>query len=152
MAAAGLPKERRAAEARAIASTRSWRREDATQPLAITAAATNAQGRHNEAISTYDELLPTFTTVFGAEHPQTLVLRSNRAQTLIALSRYTECEAERAAGAHTAARHKEEALQRIAAVASNRLIYALNASTASLAPASWQPWASGSRSATRCPP
>ncbi|MEU0837784.1 tetratricopeptide repeat protein [Streptomyces sp. NPDC005969] len=114
------------AEARAVASFRSWPREDAPQALSIAAAAMGAQGRHAEALVAYDALLPVFGRVFGAEHPQTLRLRSNRAQTLAVLFRHAECEAECADLARAAARGRGPEMPLIAAAAQNGLIYALN--------------------------
>jgi tetratricopeptide (TPR) repeat protein len=95
------------AEARAVASRRSWPpRQDAPLARGLAAAATSAQGRHLEALATFDELLLVFRSVFGAGHPQTLLLRSNRAQTLTALSRHAECERECAAVARATARER----------------------------------------------
>ncbi|UWE10672.1 tetratricopeptide repeat protein [Actinacidiphila bryophytorum] len=114
-------------EARAVASRRSWPpRRDAPLARALAAAATSAQGRHIEALTEYDALLLVFRGVFGTEHPQTLTLRSNRAQTLTALSRYAECEKECAAVARAAARGKGPEMPYIAAAAQNGLIYSLN--------------------------
>ncbi|MFE3187100.1 tetratricopeptide repeat protein [Streptomyces violascens] len=109
-----------------MASYRSRPHEEAPQALSIAAAATGAQGRHAEALDAYDELLPVFGRIFGTEHPQTLRLRSNRAQTLAVLSRHTECEAECAALAQAAARGRGPAMPLVAAAAQNGLIYALN--------------------------
>jgi tetratricopeptide (TPR) repeat protein len=86
----------------------------------------SAQGRHSEALTAYDELLLVFRRVFGVEHPQTLMLRSNRAQTLTALARYAECETECASVVRVAARGKGPEMPSIAAAAQNGLIYALN--------------------------
>jgi tetratricopeptide (TPR) repeat protein len=114
-------------EARVVAGRRSWPpRQDAPLARSLAAAATSAQGRHIEALSAYDELLLVFRSVFGAEHPQTLILRSDRAQTLSALSRYAECEEECAAVARAAARGKGQEMSYIVAAAQNGLIYALN--------------------------
>ncbi|WP_342745289.1 tetratricopeptide repeat protein [Streptomyces colonosanans] len=117
------------AEARAVAAARSRPRDDPYAPLAlsIAALATDAQGRHAEAASTYDALLPVFGRIFGVEHPQTLQLRSNRAQTLSALARHVECEEECAAVARAAARGTGPEMPFIAAAARNGLVYALNA-------------------------
>ncbi|MFR9799568.1 tetratricopeptide repeat protein [Streptomyces sp. MS06] len=114
------------AAARAVASFRSWPREEAPQALSIAAMATGAQGRHAEAADAYDALLPVFGRIFGAEHPQTLRLRSNRAQVLAVLSRHTECEAECTALARAAARGRGRGMRLIAMAAQNGLIYALN--------------------------
>ncbi|WP_189190795.1 tetratricopeptide repeat protein [Streptomyces albiflavescens] len=117
------------AEARAVAAARSRSRDDPYAPLALSMAAlaTAAQGRHAEALAGYDALLPVFGRIFGAEHPQTLKLRSDRAQTLSALTRHAECEAECAAVARAATRGTGPDMPLIAAAASNGLIYALNA-------------------------
>jgi tetratricopeptide (TPR) repeat protein len=115
------------AEARAVASRRSWPpRQDAPLARSLAAAATSAQGRHLEALTAFDELLLVFRSVFGAGHPQTLLLRSNRAQTLTALSRHAECEKECAAVARAAASGTGAEMPYIAAAARNGLIYALN--------------------------
>jgi tetratricopeptide (TPR) repeat protein len=113
-------------EARAVASARSWPREEAPVALSIAAAAAGAQGRHAEALATYDELLPVFGKIFGAEHPRTLTLRSNRAQTLTALSRHAECQAECVAVARAATRRRGWEMPLIRAAAQNGVIYALN--------------------------
>ncbi|WP_327250441.1 tetratricopeptide repeat protein [Streptomyces sp. NBC_01244] len=83
------------AEARSVAAARARPRNDMYAPLAlgIAALAAGAQGRHAEAVTTYDALLPVFGKTFGAGHPQTLKLRSDRAQVLTALGRYPEAEA-----------------------------------------------------------
>ncbi|WOT38042.1 tetratricopeptide repeat protein [Streptomyces coeruleorubidus] len=117
------------AEARAVAAARPRRRDDVHPPLAlgIAALATGAQGRHAEAVTAYDALMPVFGRIFGAEHPQTLKLRSDRAQALTALARYAECEAECAAVAEAATRGTGPEMPRIVTAARNGLIYALNA-------------------------
>ncbi|POX50930.1 hypothetical protein C3488_13310 [Streptomyces sp. Ru72] len=118
------------AEARAVAAARSRPRDDPHAPLAlsIAALAASAQGRHAEALATYDAVLPVFGRVFGAEHPLTLKLRSDRAQTaLSALDQHAECEAECAAVARAAMRGTGPEMPLIAAAAHNGLIYALNA-------------------------
>ncbi|OAH15046.1 hypothetical protein STSP_16650 [Streptomyces jeddahensis] len=118
------------AEARAVAAARSRPRDDPHVPLAlsIAALAASAQGRYAEALATYDAALPVFGRIFGAEHPQTLKLRSNRAQTtLSALDQHAECEAECAAVAQAATRGTGPEMPLIAAAAHNGLIYALNA-------------------------
>lgn len=116
-------------ETRAVAAPLSRRRDDMYAPLAasIAAPATGAQGRHAEAVIAYDALLPVFGSVFGAEHQQTLKLRSERAQTLSAPARYAECEAECAAVAQAAARGRGPEMSLIVVAARNGLIYALNA-------------------------
>lgn len=117
------------AEARAVAVARARPRDDMYAPLAlsIAALATGAQGRHAEAATAYDALLPVFGRIYGAEHPQTLKLRSDRAQALSAVARYAECEAECAAVARAATRSTEPEMPLVAAAARNGLIYALNA-------------------------
>ncbi|MER6288760.1 tetratricopeptide repeat protein [Streptomyces sviceus] len=112
------------AAARAVAAERP---EHAPLALSLAALSTGAQGRHAEALAGYDELLPVFGRQFGAEHPQTLLLRSNRAQTLTALGRHAECEAECAAVARAATQVKGPERQRMTAAARNGQIYALNA-------------------------
>ncbi|MQY34379.1 hypothetical protein SRB17_23470 [Streptomyces sp. RB17] len=116
------------AEARAVAEARSVLRLDSFAPLALSlsALAMSAQGRHADALATYDELLPVFGRSFGAEHPQTLKLRSDRAQTLLTLGRYAECEAECAAVARIAGRGVGPEMPLIAGAARNGLIFALN--------------------------
>ncbi|WP_329301653.1 tetratricopeptide repeat protein [Streptomyces sp. NBC_00659] len=117
------------AEARGVAAAHSRRRGDAWAPIAlgIAALATNAQGRHAEALAAYDELLPVFGRTFGAEHVQTLKLRSDRAQALTALGRHAECEAECAAVSQIAARGTGPEMALTAAGARNGLAFALNA-------------------------
>lgn len=112
------------AEARGVAASRP---ADAPSALAVAALAMGAQGRHAEALAEYDALLPLFGRGFGAEHPQTLMLRSNRAQTLIALGRYAECETECAAVARAAVRVTGPERPRMEAAARNGQIYAVNA-------------------------
>ncbi|MEV0176317.1 tetratricopeptide repeat protein [Streptomyces sp. NPDC050803] len=116
------------AEARAVAAARSRPRDDIYAPLALSLAAlaTGAQGRHEDALVTYDALLPVFGRVFGAEHPQTLKLRSDRAQALTALARHAECEAECAAVLRAAQRGTGPETARLTAAARNGLIFALN--------------------------
>ncbi|MFE2554301.1 tetratricopeptide repeat protein [Streptomyces sp. NPDC059355] len=115
------------AEARAVAGSR--RRNDPYAPLAlgVAALATGAQGRHAEALAAYDALLPAFAATFGAEHPQALKVRSDRAQTLSALGRYSESEAECEAVARAAARGAGPEMPLVVAAARNGLIYALGA-------------------------
>jgi tetratricopeptide (TPR) repeat protein len=116
-------------EARAVAAARSRPRDDVFAPLALgmAALATGAQGRHAEACAGYDALLPVFGRIYGAEHPLTLKLRSDRAQTLSALSRHAECEAECAAVARAATRGTAPEMPLIAAAARNGQVYALTA-------------------------
>ncbi|MFE5563035.1 tetratricopeptide repeat protein [Streptomyces sp. NPDC056544] len=117
------------AEARSVAAARTRSRSDTYAPLAlgIAALAAGAQGRHADAVSTYDALLPVAGRIFGAEHPQTLKLRSDRAQALSSLARYAECEAECAAVARIAARGTGPDMPLIATAARNGQIYALTA-------------------------
>ncbi|MFG2985996.1 tetratricopeptide repeat protein [Streptomyces sp. NPDC048258] len=117
------------AEARAVAAARSRSRDDPYAPLAlnIVALATGAQGRHAEALAACDAALPVLGRIFGAEHPQTLKLRSDRAQVLTALARHTEAEAECAAVVRAATRGTEPEMALVAAAAGNGLIFALNA-------------------------
>jgi tetratricopeptide (TPR) repeat protein len=117
------------AEARAVAAARSRIRDDAYGPLAssIAALAMGSQGRHGEAATAYDALLPVFGRIFGAEHPHTLKLRSDRAQALAALDRHAECETECAAVARAAARGTGPDMALIETAARNGQIYALNA-------------------------
>ncbi|MGW1164438.1 tetratricopeptide repeat protein [Streptomyces sp. NPDC001153] len=116
------------AEARAVAEARSALRLDSHALLALSVAALAmcAQGRHAEALAVYDELLPVFGRTFGAEHPQTLKLRSDRAQTLVGIDRYAECEAECAAVARIADRGAGSLMHYTAGAARNGLIFALN--------------------------
>ncbi|MCX5588989.1 tetratricopeptide repeat protein [Streptomyces erythrochromogenes] len=115
------------AEARSVAAARSRPRDDTYAPLAlgIAALAAGAQGRHADAVTTYDALLPVFGKTFGPEHPQTLKLRSDRAQALSSLARHTECEAECAAVARVAARGTGPDMLLIATAARNGQVYAL---------------------------
>ncbi|MDD1063369.1 tetratricopeptide repeat protein [Streptomyces cocklensis] len=117
------------AEARAVAESRSWRRDDPHGPLAWSVAglAMGAQGRHAEAVDVYDAVLPDFGRIFGAEDPQTLKLRSDRAQGLARLGRHAECEAECAAVARTADRGGAPEMALVAAAARNGMIFAINA-------------------------
>ncbi|MGW7344981.1 tetratricopeptide repeat protein [Streptomyces sp. NPDC054854] len=93
--------------------------------MGIAAVAVGAQGRHADAVTMYDELLPASVRDFGSEHRHTLKLRSDRAQELAALGRYGECEAECAAVAQLADRGTGPDMQLIAAVARNGQVHAL---------------------------
>ncbi|MEU9083963.1 tetratricopeptide repeat protein [Streptomyces sp. NPDC048357] len=117
------------AEARAVAAARPRRRDDvyAALALSIAALATGAQGRHPEALAACDALLPVFRRIFGAEDPQTLKLRSDRAQVLAVLARHAECEAECTAVVQATIRGTGPEMPLIAAAARNGLIFALNA-------------------------
>jgi tetratricopeptide (TPR) repeat protein len=114
------------AEARTVAASRHWPPEDAPMALSLAALAAGLQGRHAEAHALYDELLPAFRKVFGARHKQTLVLRSNRAQNLSALSRHAEAEAECAAVAEAAVRSRRNRMPDVLSAARNGQVYALN--------------------------
>ncbi|MEU7717002.1 tetratricopeptide repeat protein [Streptomyces tibetensis] len=115
------------AEARAVARSRPRDDEYAAVALNIAALATGAQGRHAEALATYDEALSAFSRIFGADHCLTLKLRSDRAQQMISLGQYAECEAECAAVAEAAGRGTGPDMSRVAAAARNGLVFALNA-------------------------
>ncbi|MFI9808663.1 tetratricopeptide repeat protein [Streptomyces sp. NPDC052301] len=117
------------AAARAVAEARSALRDDPHGPLAMTVAALamGAQGRHADSVAAYDALLPVFGRIFGAEHAQTLKIRSDRAQALSALARHAECEAECAAVARIADRGTGPHMPVIAMAARNGLVFALNA-------------------------
>lgn len=112
------------AEARAVAARHA---RHAKSARSFVAAALGAQGRHAEALAEYDALLPVFGREYGAEHPLTLQLRVNRAQTLITLGRHAECEVECAAVARAASRGTGAAMQVLVGVARNGQIYAVNA-------------------------
>ncbi|MEV5335630.1 tetratricopeptide repeat protein [Streptomyces werraensis] len=116
-------------EARAVAASRSRRRNDAWAPVAlgIAALAAGAQGRHTEAVALYDEALPLFAKIFGDGHPQTLKARSDRAQQLASLGRHAECEAECADVASAAARRREPEAADVALAARNGQVFALTA-------------------------
>ncbi|MGW6270107.1 tetratricopeptide repeat protein [Streptomyces sp. NPDC055060] len=115
------------AEARTVARSRPRDEQYAPLALGIAALATGAQGRHADALATYDEALTAAGGVFGAGHWQTLKLRSDRAQQLTALGRHAECEAESREIARTAARGSGPEAQVVAAAARNALVFALNA-------------------------
>jgi tetratricopeptide (TPR) repeat protein len=117
------------AEARTVAGARAWRKGDEYRPLALSLAAlaTGAQGKHGEALAAYDELLPVFADTFGTGHVQTLKLRSDRAQSLLALARYPEAEAECAAVGREAARGAGPGMALVATAARICEIFALNA-------------------------
>ncbi|WP_306191266.1 tetratricopeptide repeat protein [Streptomyces sp. MK5] len=114
-------------EARAVARSRPRDDEYAAVALNIAALATGAQGRHAEALATYDEALSAFSRVFGADHWLTLKLRSDRAQQMISLGQHAECEAECAAVAEAAGRGTGPQMSLLAAAARNGLVFALNA-------------------------
>ncbi|MER6818506.1 tetratricopeptide repeat protein [Streptomyces cellulosae] len=116
-------------EARAVAASRSRRRNDTWAPVAlhVAAIAAGAQGRHAEAVALHDEALPHFARAFGDGHPQTLKARSDRAQVLTSLGRYAECETECAAVASAAARRPEPEAAHVALAARNGQVFALTA-------------------------
>jgi tetratricopeptide (TPR) repeat protein len=114
--------------ARDVAAARSWRPGDPHVPMALSVAAMamGAQGRHAEAVAAYDAVLPDFARVFGAEGPQTLKLRSDRAQSTASLGRHEECERECAAVVLAATRGAGPEMALVADAARNGLIFALN--------------------------
>ena len=113
-----------AAEAREVAALDA---RYAPSALSLVATALGAPGRHAEAVAEYDALLPVFGRNHGAEHLLTLQLRSNRAQALIPLGRYAECETECAAVARAAARGTGPQMPLLAGAARTGQIYAVNA-------------------------
>lgn len=117
------------AEARSVAAARKQPLHDLVAPMALGIAglAASAQGRHAEAVATFDAQLPVFGTLFGAEHWMTLKLRADRAQALMMLGQHAECEAECAAIARTAALSEGPEMQAIVMGALNGQIQALNA-------------------------
>ncbi|KAB2971022.1 tetratricopeptide repeat protein [Streptomyces sp. SS1-1] len=115
------------AEARAVAGSRPREDEYTAVALNIAALAAGAQGRHAEAVDTYDEALPVFTGLFGADHFLTLKLRSDRAQQMVSLDRHSESAAECAAVADAAARGTGPEMAFLASAARNGLVFALNA-------------------------
>jgi tetratricopeptide (TPR) repeat protein len=115
------------AAARAVAGSRPRDDEYTAVALNIAALAAGAQGRHADALTTYDEALSAFTRVFGADRWPTLKLRSDRAQQMLSLGRYADCAAECAAVAEAAARGTGPDMARLAAAARNGLAFALNA-------------------------
>ncbi|MFJ8886099.1 tetratricopeptide repeat protein [Streptomyces sp. NPDC102402] len=116
------------AEAEAGVAVRSLQRDDPDVALALTVAAlaVAAQGRPAEALATYDEALLVAGRIFGADHWQTLKLRSDRAQQLPALGRYAECEAECAAVVRAATHGTGTEMRLTAAAAGNGMAFALN--------------------------
>ncbi|MDX2389472.1 MULTISPECIES: tetratricopeptide repeat protein [unclassified Streptomyces] len=117
------------AEARSVAAGPFRPRHAHYGPLAmgIAAVTVGAQGRHADAVTMFDELLPAFVRDYGSEHRYTLKLRSDRAQELAALGLYGECEAECAAVAQLADRGTGPDMQFIAAGARNGQVHALAA-------------------------
>ncbi|OKJ74834.1 tetratricopeptide repeat protein [Streptomyces sp. CB02460] len=92
----------------------------------VIAISTGAQGRHTEAVSEYEEALAASHEFYGAEHWQTLKLRSDRAQQLAAGGRHAECVAECEAVVRATAGATDEDTRLVAAAATNGLVYALN--------------------------
>lgn len=115
------------AQARAVARSRPRDDEYAAVALNIAALATGARGRHAEALATYDEALSAFGRIFGSDRWPTLKLRSDRAQQMISLGQYAECEAECAAVAEAAGRGTGPEMSSLAAAARNGQVFALNA-------------------------
>ncbi|MFI0263991.1 tetratricopeptide repeat protein [Streptomyces sp. NPDC017056] len=117
------------AEARSVAVARSRRRDKAGAALALglAARAVNSQGRHAEALTEFDAVLPVFVEVFGADDFDTLNLRVQRAHALALVTRYAESEAECAAVARIADRGRsvDPAMTILAGTARHGLIYAL---------------------------
>ncbi|MBO1329892.1 tetratricopeptide repeat protein [Streptomyces sp. VRA16 Mangrove soil] len=114
------------AEARAVARSRPRSDQYAAVALFIAAISTGAQGRHAESIGMYDQALAAYGRIFGATHGLVLKLRSDRAQQLAALGRYTECEEECAAVAEAADRGAGRDIPLLAVAARNGLVFALN--------------------------
>ncbi|MFH8487810.1 tetratricopeptide repeat protein [Streptomyces longisporoflavus] len=115
------------AEANAVVEARPVDDEDVPLALTIAALSIGAQGRHAEALAAYDKALPVFDKIFGADHWQTLKLRSDRAQQLASLGRHAECEAESAAVVRAANRGTDPEMRLVAAAAGNGVVFALNA-------------------------
>ncbi|MEV7614598.1 tetratricopeptide repeat protein [Streptomyces sp. NPDC089799] len=116
-------------EARSMAAALERAGDDPFIPLlmSIVGLAVGAQGRHTEAVATYDAQLPLFGRTFGVEHPLTLKLRADRAQALNMLGRHAECEAECAALIETAARNASPEMAGVAMAAVYGRVQALNA-------------------------
>ncbi|MGW8352869.1 tetratricopeptide repeat protein [Streptomyces wedmorensis] len=117
------------AEARAVAAAQSRPHDEPFAPMAlgIVGLAASAQGRHAEALTTYDALLPDYDKLFGAEHSVTLKLRTDRAHVLNMLGRHEECEAECVAVMETAALTETPETPFLVIAALNGQITALNA-------------------------
>ncbi|MGC4945402.1 tetratricopeptide repeat protein [Streptomyces sp. DT224] len=114
-------------QARAVARSRPRDREELLGALTVVAVSTGAQGRHAEALTAYDEALSVSRRLFGPGHWQTLKLRSDRAQQLASLGRHAECEAESEAVVRAAAGNTHPETRRVAAAATNGVVFALNA-------------------------
>ncbi|WP_327355082.1 tetratricopeptide repeat protein [Streptomyces sp. NBC_01304] len=117
--------------ARALAADRAHLRGDhlALAALSHAAQAVSAQGGHAEALRQQDELLPYFIRIHGQEHPLTLKLRSDRAQTLGYLARYEESEAESRSLIALAGQGKEPSHRMLSLSARNALSYAQSGSS-----------------------
>ncbi|MEU2250084.1 tetratricopeptide repeat protein [Streptomyces sp. NPDC019224] len=113
--------------ARAVARSRPRDRGELLVALTVAAVSTGAQGRHAEALTAYDEALSVSRKLFGTGHWQTLKLRSDRAQQLASLDRHAECEAESEAVVREAAGGTHPEIRRVAAAATNGVVFALNA-------------------------
>ncbi|MFF3214274.1 tetratricopeptide repeat protein [Streptomyces sp. NPDC002886] len=115
------------AEARSVAAGPFRPRDEGYGPLAlrIAALAAEAQGHHDRAAAAYGELLPVFGRTFGAEHPHSLHLRSNRARVLSILGRHGECVAECVDVAQLANRSTGPDMLYVAAAARSEQVYAL---------------------------
>ncbi|NEC69050.1 tetratricopeptide repeat protein [Streptomyces sp. SID9727] len=116
------------AEKAARAVVRSSRSgEELVVARTVAALSAGAQGRHTEAVSEYEEAFAVSQEFYGAEHWQTLKLRSDRAQQLAAAGRYAESQAECEAVVRAAAGTTDEDMRLVTAAATNGLVYALNA-------------------------
>ncbi len=115
-------------EARSVATRRSRRGDEVGAALALKLAANavNAQGRHAEALTEFDVLLPVFVGAFGTDGLQTLALRLDRAHTLALVARYAEAEAECAVVARTTDRGEDLSMALLTVSARHGLVYALN--------------------------
>ena len=114
-------------EARTVARSRPRDRGELLVALTVVAVSTGAQGRHADALAAYDEALAVSRKLFGAGHWQTLKLRSDRAQQLAWTGRYAECEAEGEAVVRATAGATHGETRRVAAAATNGVVFALNA-------------------------
>ncbi|MFF3215576.1 tetratricopeptide repeat protein [Streptomyces sp. NPDC002886] len=87
------------AEARSVAAGPFRRRDEVYRQVAmgIAALAVTAQGRHADALAMYDEVFQAAVRDYGSDHRHTLKIRSDRADTLGAVGRDVESEAEFAA-------------------------------------------------------
>ncbi|MEW1890555.1 tetratricopeptide repeat protein [Streptomyces sp. IBSBF 3010] len=92
----------------------------------VIAISVGAQGRHTEAVSAYEEALAVSRAFYGAEHWQTLKLRSDRAQQLVATGRHAECQAECEAVVRAAAGAADEDKRLVAVAATNGLVHVFN--------------------------